>query len=750
MNSPLDASPEDLVQLRISVQDWLDRSRDAILSFQREDGTFWLQNGKKTNDEQEYRMHPTATARSYLALTAADRWLTDRSVKPPGWTNDFCNFIGNQPFAIEMDEIVDTKSSNGHKELNNFDVAHLANFSFCEVYLKRFYNSELVIDKLFDGEGLLKKKIGDTLRENLQQSRQSKGKVLLENSSATPENSDTPHFFVTLHTLRALALLGYQCNRNNIKSICESAKEFCIEQCFFSSRVARHELDIVSLVFATVIYCLYSHRRLIDKDLILACLEALAKAQQPNGAWPATHPIIREGKREPWHITSHEVALSLTWLYFQPQIPDTGRGMLLSMMEKYFQFWVVPSYTRVTEDDHTFSGWFDGHTITRDTVMGWATAIVCHFLSNYCWILNDHINRRVIESLNLTYSTKKYLVDDGAHEQSPRWTLDSKEKPWQPTWPDVPPIAWLSELDKVKLSRQIRWMWTDPSLVKSVVSISGQLSQKILLPIFKSPGETPKKTQCAVMLTGPPGTRKTTLVEVIAELLRWPLVTVPASAIFEAGFDAMEARASEVFRRLNYLSGCVIFFDEFEEFFRDRGPGDSPVHDRTIAAFTTSAMLPRLQELHDEGRCLIFLATNDEDKIDPAIKRPGRYDFRLDINHPTCSRIIEYLDAPTCRTLEDIGIKVNRGKFGVDINDKKHVASFEKIRDAVKTAVHDLFEIDDEVRFSVAEAALRRVAAPRRMGTKKERVGRAKDSLKNSRRRIEASEQGPPNLCDLP
>ncbi|MCH7916105.1 MAG: AAA family ATPase, partial [Deltaproteobacteria bacterium] len=259
-----------------------------------------------------------------------------------------------------------------------------------------------------------------------------------------------------------------------------------------------------------------------------------------------------------------------------------------------------------------------------------------------------------------------------------------------------------------------------------------------------------KKTQCAVMLTGPPGTRKTTLVEVIAELLRWPLVTVPASAIFEAGFDSMEARASEVFRRLNYLSGCVIFFDEFEEFFRDRGPGDSSIHDRTIAAFTTSAMLPRLQELHDQRRCLIFLATNDENKIDPAIKRPGRYDFRLDINHRTCSRIIEYLDAPTCRTLEDIGIKVDKAKCGVDTKDKKNVANFEKSKDAVKMAVNKLFELDDEVRFSDVEEALRQVAALRPMGTKRKRVGKAKESLKKSRRNVDASEAGPPKLCDLP
>ncbi|MCH7916333.1 MAG: hypothetical protein IH856_25400, partial [Deltaproteobacteria bacterium] len=514
MNSPFDASPEDLDQLRISVQDWMKKSRCAVLSFQRKDrkGSFWLDSRDVRPVRGEYRLHPTATARSYLALAAADRWRADRSVKPPGWKNDLRKFVdkphfrGKPLFKIERGKIVDTVSSKKRNKLNNFDVAHLADHFFCVEYLNKFYDSGLKLEKLISGEISPQKSIIRILEKNLKESVPKKnskslkrrktgkrGKVLLA------ANSDA-HFFVTLHTLRALTILDSERldNDNVIERICEYAKEFCIEQCFYSSRDARHELDIVSLVFATVIYCLYGRPALIDKDLILACIEALAKAQQPNGAWPATHPIIREG-RDPWHITSHEVALCLTWLYFQPRVPDAGRGMLLSMMEKYFQFWVVPSYTRVTEFGHTFSGWFDDHTITRDTVMGWATAIVCHFLSNYFWILNDHINRRVIESLNLTASAKKYLVDDGAHERSPRWALNRKEKPWQATWPDVPPIAWLGESNEMDLARQIRWMWTDPSLIKSDVSISDHLSQKLLLPIFKSPDERPEKRLCAGM-----------------------------------------------------------------------------------------------------------------------------------------------------------------------------------------------------------------------------------------------------------
>jgi hypothetical protein len=112
----------------------------------------------------------------------------------------------------------------------------------------------------------------------------------------------------------------------------------------------------------------------------------------------------------------------------------------------------------------------------------------------------------------------------------------------------------------------------------------------------------------------------------------------------------MEARAAEVFRMLRLLTNCVIFFDEYEEFFRARenekpiAPNIVPfVDSRTVAAFITSGMLPRLQELHDERRCLVFLATNSLKSIDVAVRRAGRFDFRLEIQHPDQTRAIEYV-----------------------------------------------------------------------------------------------------------
>lgn len=694
-NDPFTASPESLVQLRESVEDWLGRARDSLLTFLRDEdscgeriGSFWLDNrhDKPTtsntgNAKPKRRLHPTCTARAYVALVAADRWLGKDDVAAPDWPAKFATLCSSGTlFDLDPPKEgesktqgpVDLWSENNHNSLNNFDLAHLGDYILVNNFIKRFYttNGDFDIVRMFkDGNGWIDK-LRDEIKANLKEAIECRnGKICLETpekkSESSPQKkieSEGGHFFVTLHSLRALEIIDgeMEIDRSfvDVERLVEHAEKFCIVQGFYASRGARHELDITSLVFALVIYCLYG--RQIDKDLCIACTDAIATAQLPNGAWPATHPIIRRNNREPWHITSHELALCLTWLYFQPQVPDAARSTLIGVMERYFQRWVIPTFTIVPKNNESgnFSGWFDDHTIARGVVMGWATAIVCHFLGNYSLVLRDHINRRVIESLKIEASAQWFLIEDAAPEskRSLKWSRqmeneiaagENQARTFSAAWPDLPPLAWRPRWDKTKsrpeLASILRDKWNNDrsrqprNPEKSCgTSISENIAEHVLSPIFLSPGSRPNKEACAGMLLGPPGTGKTRLVNTLAEILEWTRVTVPSSVFFDSGFDMMEARANEVFRRLQYLTSCVIFFDEFEEFFRDRGKEDqnrakSPTHDRTIAAFTTSAMLPRLQDLHDEGRCLIFLATNHPDKIDRAIKRPGRFDFLLPI-----------------------------------------------------------------------------------------------------------------------
>jgi len=102
----------------------------------------------------------------------------------------------------------------------------------------------------------------------------------------------------------------------------------------------------------------------------------------------------------------------------------------------------------------------------------------------------------------------------------------------------------------------------------------------------------------------------------------------------EKGLEYIESQARSVFERLMSLSRAVVIFDECDELFRDRAPSADTEQTRGITAFVTASMLPKLQELHDRGRVIFFICTNNFDTIDPAIKRGGRIDHVIGIGPP--------------------------------------------------------------------------------------------------------------------
>lgn len=723
MSSPFEDTPEDLVALQTTVRDWVEKAQKAVLSFRRTDGSFWRGSDALEAAEEkpsQDKRSLTTTSRSYIALAYADRCLSKgENTKSPDWIASFNDFFAKPVLKSTRTGLKEIPLTGGMKDpknlkVNYFDVAHLADLKFTQDYVNRFLNGDLLdLNTLLEGQSTnLEIKTKKLTRAAIKEGS-GKDKKKIGQSSLGPDEPLSDHFFITLHSLRAFSIWNpeeIEHVESDVSTICKSARQFCAEQCFYSQRGILHKQDTIRLAFAGVIYCLYAKE--VDKELLLAVVEALDAAQRENGSWLATHPIIRN-KNKPWHITSHEIALCLTWLHFQPRIPDAARPLLLGMMERYFVNWVVPTFIRVpvklkeknkwvptkpddTSKIHEFMGWYDDHTITDDFAVGWATAIVCHFLANYHAVLDDHINRRVIETIGLAPFSKRYLIDEDSHESSFRWqnSRDSDsgnflggERP-SVTWPDLPPFAWCDERDPGDLKSEIEWQWTDSS---PGAEISDKLETEILLPIFESRNGRPKPKLCAGMLPGPPGTRKTSLVKALSKMLQWPLISVPASVMFDKGFDMLETRATEVFHHLNYLTGCVIFFDEFEEFFRQRPQASAGVenkdsfHDRTIAAFTTSAMLPRLQELHDEGRCLIFLATNHPDEIDMAVRRLGRFDFFLEIMHPNQRRILEYLEGETTqRTIEMLGFRADASNNHVDDSDE---VAFKELTGSVHSVV---------------------------------------------------------------
>ena len=143
------------------------------------------------------------------------------------------------------------------------------------------------------------------------------------------------------------------------------------------------------------------------------------------------------------------------------------------------------------------------------------------------------------------------------------------------------------------------------------------------------------KDRRSALLFGPPGTSKTTFAKAIAGKLGWPLLVVTPSDFLNQGLEQIYIRVTEIFEDLMDLSGVVVFFDEMDALAQNRG-GNTAL-DVTRQLLTTS-MLPKLTDLHDQGRVMFLMATNHKKDLDPAVTRPGRFDLLLCVGPPNWER----------------------------------------------------------------------------------------------------------------
>lgn len=171
--------------------------------------------------------------------------------------------------------------------------------------------------------------------------------------------------------------------------------------------------------------------------------------------------------------------------------------------------------------------------------------------------------------------------------------------------------------------------WED---VGGLAEIKGELSETVEWPLkygelFERLRLEPPK---GILLSGPPGVGKTLLAKALAHESEVNFISVKGPELISKYVGESERGVREVFRKARQASPCILFFDEFDALVPARKfYGDSQATERVISQFLTE--LDGIEELKG---VLVLAATNREDLIDPAILRPGRFDFILRLPLP--------------------------------------------------------------------------------------------------------------------
>jgi transitional endoplasmic reticulum ATPase len=144
--------------------------------------------------------------------------------------------------------------------------------------------------------------------------------------------------------------------------------------------------------------------------------------------------------------------------------------------------------------------------------------------------------------------------------------------------------------------------------------------------IFEKLGiEAPK----GVLLYGPPGTGKTLLARVVANETNAHFTSISGPEIMSKFYGESEARLREIFKEAKENAPSIIFVDEIDSIAPNREEVTGEVERRVV-----SQMLSLMDGLEARGRVIVIAATNRQNSLDPALRRPGRFDREIEIRVP--------------------------------------------------------------------------------------------------------------------
>ncbi|MHB8566228.1 MAG: CDC48 family AAA ATPase [Nitrososphaerales archaeon] len=157
--------------------------------------------------------------------------------------------------------------------------------------------------------------------------------------------------------------------------------------------------------------------------------------------------------------------------------------------------------------------------------------------------------------------------------------------------------------------------------------------------IFEKLGvEAPK----GILLYGPPGTGKTLLAKAVANESSAHFINISGPEVMSKFYGESEARLREIFKEAREKSPTIVFFDELDSIAPKREEATGEVERRVV-----SQLLSLMDGLEARGKVIVIAATNRPHALDPALRRPGRFDREIEIKVPSKKGRLQVLQIHT-------------------------------------------------------------------------------------------------------
>ena len=215
--------------------------------------------------------------------------------------------------------------------------------------------------------------------------------------------------------------------------------------------------------------------------------------------------------------------------------------------------------------------------------------------------------------------------------------------------------------------------------------------------VFERLGIDPPK---GVFLYGPPGTGKTLIVRAVANETDAYFLHISGPEIVGKFYGESEERLRKVFTEAQAHAPAIIFIDEIDAIApkRDDMGGEKQVEKRVVAQ-----LLSLMDGLESRGKVIVIGATNIPNTIDPALRRPGRFDRELSVSIPDKKGRLEILHIHTrgMPLALDVSLEklaaVTHGFVGADLEALAREGAMTALRKILPKIDYELAEIPYEL-----------------------------------------------------
>jgi transitional endoplasmic reticulum ATPase len=148
-----------------------------------------------------------------------------------------------------------------------------------------------------------------------------------------------------------------------------------------------------------------------------------------------------------------------------------------------------------------------------------------------------------------------------------------------------------------------------------------------------------------VLLHGDPGNGKTMIAKAIANEVNAHFIAINGAELFSKWVGESTENLRQVFFEANHHCPCIIFFDEIDAIGakREFSSGYGSQHRNEFL----NQLLTLMDGIESLNSVLIIASTNRVDSLDPALLRPGRFDYKIEIKNPSKSGILKILEINT-------------------------------------------------------------------------------------------------------